>query len=165
MGRDTTKLHPYLLDHFRRTAAAFIEKYPDAPQPILSETYRSPNEQAALYAQGREHVDRVNVLRREADMPRINASENKKVTNARPDQSLHCYLPALAYDIAFRKADGTLDWGIANFRRFADIAKLDERVEWGGDWKTIKDNPHFQFTGYSWRDAKAGVDPLTKTEK
>lgn len=40
------------------------------------------------------------------------------------------------------------DW--AEFRRLADVVKacaaeLGTPVEWGGDWKTLKDGPHFQL--------------------
>ncbi len=40
------------------------------------------------------------------------------------------------------------DW--AEFRRLADVVKacaaeLGTLVEWGGDWNTLKDGPHFQL--------------------
>jgi peptidoglycan L-alanyl-D-glutamate endopeptidase CwlK len=40
------------------------------------------------------------------------------------------------------------DWG--QFRRLADVVKscaaeLGTPVEWGGDWRTFKDGPHFQL--------------------
>ncbi|MBB1175118.1 M15 family peptidase, partial [Klebsiella pneumoniae] len=40
------------------------------------------------------------------------------------------------------------DW--EQFRRLADVVKacaaeLGTPVEWGGDWKSLKDGPHFQL--------------------
>lgn len=47
------------------------------------------------------------------------------------------------------------DWD--EFRRLADVVKvcaaeLGVPVEWGGDWKTLKDGPHFQLPR-GWRAA------------
>jgi len=47
--------------------------------------------------------------------------------------------------------DGAIPWG--NWQVFADLAvvvkacaaELGVPVEWGGDWKTLKDGPHFQI--------------------
>lgn len=47
--------------------------------------------------------------------------------------------------------DGTIPWN--NWQAFADLAsvvkacaaELGVPVEWGGDWKTLKDGPHFQI--------------------
>jgi peptidoglycan L-alanyl-D-glutamate endopeptidase CwlK len=53
--------------------------------------------------------------------------------------------PSKAFDIAFKKADGSLDWSANNFKNFAAIIKkVAPLVEWGGDWKSFKDLPHFQ---------------------
>lgn len=48
-------------------------------------------------------------------------------------------------------ADGAIPWN--NWQAFADLAavvkgcaaELGVPVEWGGDWKTFKDGPHFQL--------------------
>ena len=46
---------------------------------------------------------------------------------------------------------GAIPWGRwEEFRRLADVVKacaaeLGVPVEWGGDWKTLKDGPHFQL--------------------
>lgn len=47
--------------------------------------------------------------------------------------------------------DGAIPWN--NWQAFADLARvvkacaveLGVPVEWGGDWKTLKDGPHFQI--------------------
>jgi peptidoglycan L-alanyl-D-glutamate endopeptidase CwlK len=57
----------------------------------------------------------------------------------------HNSKPAKAFDIAFKKKDGTLDWSPALFKKFAAIVSLQyPEVEWGGNWKSFKDLPHFQ---------------------
>tara|TARA_R100000951_G_C2607639_1_gene170195 strand:+ start:183 stop:692 length:510 start_codon:yes stop_codon:yes gene_type:complete len=104
-----------------------------------------------------------------------------KVTNARGGQSIHNY--GLAFDIvmlydkdlngSFEEAswdmnrdgdnNGESDWMTAvNFFK-------SKGYEWGGDWTSFKDKPHFQKDfGYSWRELKEKrengeylVDPTT----
>lgn len=47
--------------------------------------------------------------------------------------------------------DGAIPWNDwEQFRRLADVVKacaveLGTPVEWGGDWKSLKDGPHFQL--------------------
>ncbi|MCL6528402.1 MAG: M15 family metallopeptidase [Thermaceae bacterium] len=79
------------------------------------------------------------------------------ITNALPGQSLHNYLPALAFDVAFQ--DGQDGYSCAEcFQKFAGIAKF-FGLEWGGDWPGFKDTPHFQPPRYTWQMAQAGVTP------
>lgn len=108
-------------------------------------TLRTFAEQDAIYAQGR-------------------TKPGKKVTNARAGQSMHNY--GLAVDIVLLKdkdgngsfesaswetnvdfdGDGKADWMevVGIFKRYG--------WEWGGDWKSFKDLPHFQKTfGYNER--------------
>lgn len=133
------KLHPELLKRWRQAKAEYARRFPNLPQPLLAVTYRSPEEQDRLYAQGR-------------------TAPGPIVTNARPGESLHNYLPALAFDVAF--ADGKGGYSCLEcFRKFAGIAKF-FGLEWGGDWTGFKDMPHFQPPGYSWQMAKAGVPPF-----
>ena len=49
-------------------------------------TLRTMEEQAALYAQGREDIAAVNALRRLAGMPPVGVEANRIVTRARPGQ-------------------------------------------------------------------------------
>lgn len=47
--------------------------------------------------------------------------------------------------------DGKADWNFSNYRIVADAVKaaakqLGIAVEWGGDWATFKDGPHFQLS-------------------
>lgn len=46
--------------------------------------------------------------------------------------------------------DRTVNWDLVNYERIASAMKEAGRelgipVEWGGDWKTFKDGPHFQL--------------------
>jgi peptidoglycan L-alanyl-D-glutamate endopeptidase CwlK len=46
--------------------------------------------------------------------------------------------------------DGEVRWDWPLYRKIADAIKADAillnvRVQWGGDWKTFKDGPHFQL--------------------
>jgi peptidoglycan L-alanyl-D-glutamate endopeptidase CwlK len=117
---------------------------------MLTSVHRSAAEQMALYAQGRRTLAEVNVLRRIAGLPNIGAAEAaKRVTNAPSGSSPHNYLPALAFDVAFRRENGTLDWSLIHFQRFAPYVTKHAEVEWGGSWATFKDNPHFQLK--NWR--------------
>ncbi|MFY3082047.1 M15 family metallopeptidase [Achromobacter xylosoxidans] len=56
--------------------------------------------------------------------------------------------------------DGAIPWNDwAQFRALADTVKacaaeLGVPVEWGGDWKTFKDGPHFQIPR-DWKGAAA----------
>ena len=108
--------------------------YPDDPTPILTCTHRSNEEQTKLYAQGR-------------------TVQGQKVTNAKAGQSAHNSYPAEAFDIAFKKKDGSLDWNPELFKKFAKIMKdCTEGVQWGGDFKSIKDAPHFEMK--DWKNRK-----------
>ena len=50
--------------------------------------------------------------------------------------------------------EGAVSWEKALYRKVADAmfeaaGKLDVEIEWGGNWTTISDSPHFQLT---WKD-------------
>ncbi len=132
-------LHPEILKRWEESLRRFKEQYPDSPVPFVTHTFRSAEEQQKLYDQGRTTPGNV-------------------VTNAAPGQSLHNFEPTHAFDIAFRKPDGSLDWDVTLFENYARIAKQ-LGLDWGGDWTTFKDRPHFQAPNYSWRLASAGVQP------
>jgi len=97
---------------------------------------RTWQEQDALYAQGR-------------------TKPGPKVTNARAGYSNHNF--GVAIDGGMFRGRTYLDGGTPAEQRearraYADIATIAKRLglEWGGDWRSIKDPPHFQYpTGYS----------------
>ena len=142
-SRDPKDLHPEVAKRWQLSKAKFAADNPDLPQPFLTQTYRSPAEQDILYAQGR-------------------TKPGKIVTNAKGGQSVHNYMPSCAFDIAF-KAGKVIHWEIALFKKFATVAKS-FGLEWGGDWKTFQDNPHYQAPNYTWQDAKAGKDRVFESD-
>jgi peptidoglycan LD-endopeptidase CwlK len=83
---------------------------------------RTFGEQAELYAQGR-------------------TKPGKIVTNARPGSSFHNY--ALAFDVVEMK-DGKGLWENPNWDAIGQLGKS-LGFEWGGDWTSFKDLPHFQY--------------------
>lgn len=83
---------------------------------------RSIVEQNGFYAQGR-------------------TKPGKIITNAKGGYSYHNF--GLALDVVVIK-NGQADWTVLN-KDIVRIAK-EEGFEWGGDWKSFKDYPHFQMT-------------------
>lgn len=86
---------------------------------------RTIEEQDALYAKGR-------------------TTPGPKVTNARGGSSYHNY--GLAIDLVEIK-DGKANWNFA-YEKLKPIAKK-YGLTWGGDFRSIVDKPHFEYsTGY-----------------
>ena len=101
-------------------------------------------------------------------------NQRPKVTNAKGGQSIHNY--GLAFDIVLLyDNDGNGTFEEASYSQIKDfdkdsIADWKEVInyfksqgwEWGGDWKTFKDAPHFQYDyGFDWKTLKARVDKGT----
>lgn len=60
------------------------------------------------------------------------------------------HLTGSAFDIAMIDENGTVTWERRYYKSFADVflklaARLGFEVEWGGNWKTFIDCPHFQI--------------------
>lgn len=114
-----------LQEAWRVASVEYAKAYPSASQVFLTCTYRSNLEQAELYAKGR-------------------TKPGPKVTNLAKNGKHNSY-PSKAFDVAFKKSDGSLDWSRENFIRFAAIVKkTSPLIQWGGDWTSFKDLPHFQ---------------------
>lgn len=141
-SRNAADLHPELARRWLLASRAYNTANAAGPQVFLTQTYRSPDDQAADYAKGR-------------------TAPGKVVTNAKPGQSLHNYYPALAFDVAFKQG-AALAWDIALFSAFAVVAK-GFGLTWGGDWKTFRDNPHFEPPNFDWRMANRGEAPQFPT--
>ena len=114
----------------------FREEYPNDSEPIITQTYRSPETQNKLFAQGR-----------------TTGKKGITVTDAKGGQSAHNVYPSLAFDIAFKKSEKQLDWSEELFEKFAKIIldKFADKVTWG---KTFPkpDRPHFQLK--NWKTLK-----------
>jgi peptidoglycan L-alanyl-D-glutamate endopeptidase CwlK len=147
--RGPEKLHPTVRARAEALIAAAKTHFNLDVQ--ITETLRTESEQAALYAQGRKSLSEVNALRRAAAMAPISEEQNRsKVTKASTAaDSFHGY--GLAFDIVIRNgrrvdwsescdwnADGVGDWG--------QVGGLAEQcgLEWGGNWTSFPDLPHFQ---------------------
>ena len=125
-SRDLRDLNIKLINVWLHASNHYKEIYPNLPQPFITCTYRSPEEQLELYAQGRTKAG--------------------KIVTQLKSGSKHNKRPAEAFDIAFKTRQGKLDWSADLFKKFADIVKsIDNQVRWGGDWQTFKDRPHFQM--------------------
>jgi peptidoglycan L-alanyl-D-glutamate endopeptidase CwlK len=89
---------------------------------------RTWEEQAKIYAQGR-------------------TAPGKIVTNAKPGYSNHNY--GIAVDMGVFKAGKYLDASNPSeaeaFHRKAAIIAEKYNIEWGGNWKSFKDYPHFEY--------------------
>jgi peptidoglycan L-alanyl-D-glutamate endopeptidase CwlK len=109
---------------------------------ILSGT-RTYDEQRALYAQGR-------------------TKPGPRVTNAGPGQSNHNF--GIAFDVGI--FDGkTYFTGSTNAtaKPYVDLRNLTKKavpeLDWGGDWKSIKDQPHYELrTGKSVSQVRAALE-------
>lgn len=116
------KLHPKI----RCAVKNFINEV-DTTMGIklrIIQGFRTYAEQNTLYAQGR-------------------TTKGKKVTNAKGGQSNHNF--GLAIDVAEIK-NGNIDWNEQEtvLPKIAPIGKK-WGFEWGGDWKSLKDKPHFEM--------------------
>jgi peptidoglycan L-alanyl-D-glutamate endopeptidase CwlK len=125
-SRDLKDLNAKLTKAYTLAKGIYANRYPNEPQPFLTCTYRSNEEQTQLYALGR-------------------TVKGKIVTNAKAGQSKHNKLPSDAFDIAFIGIDKKLNWNKKYFKMFADIVKeVDATIVWGGNFKSIPDAPHFE---------------------
>jgi peptidoglycan L-alanyl-D-glutamate endopeptidase CwlK len=91
----------------------------------VAQGYRSKADQDALYAQGR-------------------TKGGKIVTNAKGGQSNHNY--GVAVDLCLYSADGkTVSWQTGGPFSKVVAAMKAGGFKWGGDWRSFKDNPHFEL--------------------
>ena len=124
-------------------AMQLILKAAHAGIPLrITQAYRTLQEQAVLYAQGRQSLESVNVLRRRLGWSDLKDYENRVVTHAAAGQSWHNF--RRAFDVVPMHT-GVPDWLSPHWEQ---IGELGESVglEWGGRWQH-KDMPHFQDRG------------------
>ena len=132
-------LHPKLREEVTEMYDQICEALTGKSICRFAYTLRTDKEQDALYAIGR-------------------TTKGKKVTNAKGGQSFHNF--GLAFDIVLLiDTDGngtfeTASWEtlkdfdgdkVADWMEIVSIAKS-FGWEWGGDFKSFKDQPHFQKT-------------------
>ena len=136
--RDITLCHP----HLQVLAAKLVEECSKQGLIIkIGETYRTVAEQDALYAQGRTTPGNI-------------------VTNA-PGSTYSSYHQwGTAFD--FFRNDGQGAYNEANnfFGKVGTIG-VSLGLEWGGNWKSPVDKPHFQLP--DWGSSTSGIKVLYKT--
>lgn len=106
---------------------------------VVTHGLRTMEEQAALYAQGR-------------------TAPGPIVTKAKPGHSWHNF--GLAFDVAVVQG-GKPTWpnDVSLWQRIGALGKA-QGLTWGGDFTSIVDYPHFQFTGgLTLEQARAGQRP------
>lgn len=122
-SRDINDLHPKVA----KLCRAFIEKCKvENIDVIITSTYRTMDEQAALWAQGR-------------------TKPGAKVTSARPGQSYHQY--RCAFDFVPIE-NGKCQWN--DTQAFIKCGKIAESLglEWAGRWNgKMHEMVHCQYTG------------------
>jgi len=129
--------------------------------PVKIYSYiRTLDEQARLFRQGRSLAQiqaRAETLDYDLERPDLASilmgvgpqSGDRIVTSAAPGQSLHNY--GLAFDCVPLQMDRAVWNDNLLWERIGKIAKL-YLMDWGGDWVTMRDKPHCQLSGISWRD-------------
>ncbi|MCI8950011.1 MAG: M15 family peptidase [Lachnospiraceae bacterium] len=120
--RDITLCHPRL----QVLAAQLKEKCSDEGLKIeIGETLRTKAEQDALYAQGRTKPGQI-------------------VTNASGSSYSSFHQWGTAFDFFRNDGRGAYNESGKFFERVGNIG-VDLGLEWGGNWKSIVDKPHFQL--------------------
>ncbi|MGL5676537.1 MAG: M15 family metallopeptidase [Cellulosilyticaceae bacterium] len=138
-NRNLNELHPKV----KELAEKFIQECKKQGIEVgISETYRTVERQEYLYAQGRTRSGGI-------------------VTNARGKDMKSYHQWRLAFD-AFQNVKGQ-EYDTAVIKKMGAIG-TQLGLEWGGNWSTFKDTPHFQYTfGLSIADLKSGKKPPVYT--
>ena len=132
------KLHPTVREEVTKVLEECDNALAGRAKIRVTQGLRTFEEQDALYAQGR-------------------TKPGKKVTNAKAGQSIHNY--GFAVDICLiidgKEAswDTKKDWDNDKIADWHECVKIFAKHgwEWGGNWKTFKDMPHFEKRNLSWR--------------
>lgn len=120
MSRDVSLLHPRLIEKIESIKADCAA----AGLPLLiTVTTRTIEEQNELYEQGR-------------------TKPGKIVTNAKGDQSLHCW--GVAFDFCRNVPGREYDDSDGFFEKVGSIGKK-HGLSWGGDWEKFPDKPHLEM--------------------
>lgn len=136
--RDITLCHPRL----QKLATELVQKCATQGLQIkIGETLRTRSEQDALYAQGRTTPGNI-------------------VTNAKGSSYSSYHQWGTAFDIYRADGKGTY---YDNDGFFAKVGAVGVSIglEWGGNWKSIVDKPHFQLP--DWGSSTSGIKKKYKT--
>lgn len=144
-SRDLSELLPCV----QKRATSFLARAEIALglKLVVCSTYRDAENQDGLYSVGRRGI-----------------VGEKVVTNAKGGDSFHQY--RVAFDIfplrggksIFGQSDGD-QLSDPVWHRLGEIA-AEEGLEWGGNWHSFPEGPHFQYTGgLTLKDLKDGSVP------
>lgn len=136
--RDVTKLHPKLQKKIREFLSKCREK---GLEVQITETLRTVEEQNNLYAKGR-------------GMP------GKIITNANGNSYSSMHQWGVAFDICRKDGKPAFDNSDQFFEKVGAIG-VSIGLEWGGNWKSIVDRPHFQLA--YWGSTPQQLKALFKT--
>lgn len=80
-------------------------------------------------------------------------AENPQITKAHALEGYHCY--GMAFDVYFLN----WEWKPPSEKWWEELGKEGKKLglDWGGDWKSIVDKDHFEWTAYgkiNWKDIK-----------
>ena len=129
-------------------AMASLDSLGSANIPVVvTSTYRTPEEQIALYSQGRAPLDKVNALRAKAHLHFISDAENKyRVTNCDGVNTMSRHQSGRALDVV-PAVNGNPVWPPKTDGRWAQISMVFKHngFKWGGDWVSFPDYPHFEM--------------------
>lgn len=124
-SRDKRELRVELVKAYDLAIIRYKELYPNDPQPFITCTFRSNEEQNILF------------------------NKRPKVTNAKAGQSPHNFNPSFAFDLGFITLDKKMDWTPRLFLNFSNIiTSIDSNIDWGGNWIKFSDKPHFELKGW-----------------
>ena len=131
-------------------------------QAVVTYTFRTTEEQQALYAQGRKPLAEVNALREKAGLyqikeylgkdKKIHSDNDYSVTNCDGVKKRSAHQTGSALDVVpdldptEREVPG---WPAPADPRWGVIATAFRKhgFEWGGDWEEFPDYPHYQYRG------------------
>lgn len=139
-------LHPSVRDEITKIITECNSSLTGRAKVRITQGLRTFKEQDDLYAIGRTKT-------------------GKKVTNAKAGQSIHNY--GLAVDICLlidgKEAswDTAKDWDNDKVADWYECVKIFAKYgwDWGGNWKSFKDLPHFEKKGNDWKKlSKMAVD-------
>lgn len=122
MGRDITMCHPKLQELASRLV---VECKKQGLIIKIGECFRSASEQDALYAQGRTKPGNI-------------------VTNAKGSSYSSMHQWGVAFDVIRNDGKGAYNDNDGWFSKVAKVGKA-LGLEWGGDWTSPVDKPHFQL--------------------
>lgn len=141
--------------HVKACAKEIIKRaYNKGIYVVFAQGLRTMEDQAKLYGQGRSSYWYKGKNYGNPKLP--------IVTQAPPGTSIHNY--GLALDFYLTNSQGTTaSWNVnSDWKEVVKIAKS-LGADWGGDWNSFKDYPHFEWTGnLTYNQIFAGKKPTFK---